>query len=158
MLISLAFVCSCIQDTETGYEGRLHPGDELPYFELKMSDGRILDTPGLKGFHSVIIFFNTACPDCAQLLPSIQRVYDLHASSPAVLLLVSREEGEESVSEFWKKNGLTMPYAACEDRSVYSLFADAGIPRVYCSDAELTIVAEAQEKGCLQAIRDFLVD
>lgn len=152
----LASLCSCVMEKGPEYEGLLHPGDKLPYFELSMNNGRIMSTRDLEGGPSVIVFFNTACPDCAGLLPEVQRLYDIYSSTPVVFLLVGREEGEESISEFWKKNGMTVPYAACENRYVYSLFASAGIPRVYCADSQLTIVSEALEEKCLGVICDFL--
>lgn len=49
-------------------------------------------------------------------------------------MCISRAQSGNDVAAYWQAQGLDMPYSAQTDRSVYALFATAGIPRVYVSD------------------------
>ena len=96
-----------------------------------MNDGRTLTDESMGETVSVIMFFHTSCPDCRQVLPQMQKIYDEYASKSVQIALISREESAESIDIFWKEKSLQMPYSAQRSRMVYELFAKTGIPRVY---------------------------
>lgn len=108
-------------------------GDAIPYFELTLNNNNQINTKNLLGKPSAIIFFTTSCPDCREMLPYIQRLYDTY-SNDVNFLLISREENSNNISTYWTEQGLTMPYSAQEDRSIYNLFATTRIPRVYITN------------------------
>lgn len=135
---AMALPCSCIKEDEPDEEVVV-VGDRLPDFEVTMSDSTTLTGAMLREGVSVVMFFHTACPDCQQTLPHMQRLYDEYANEGVRFALISREEGETSVAAYWKEQGLTMPYSAQDDRSVYELFAYRRVPRVYVSDATGTV-------------------
>ena len=137
--VAALMAAACIRDRMP--EGAdLRPGDTLPSFRVTMNDGSKISSGNLRGKVSVIVFFHTGCPDCRQELPVIQRIYNLYGSSGDVTVCcISREESASGISAYWQENGLTMPYSAQEDRSVYSLFASTGVPRVYISSGDLVI-------------------
>lgn len=137
--VAALMAAACIRDRMP--EGAdLRPGDTLPSFSVTMNDGSKISSGNLRGKVSVIVFFHTGCPDCRQELPVIQRIYNLYGSSGDVTVCcISREESASGISAYWQENGLTMPYSAQEDRSVYSLFASTGVPRVYISSGDLVI-------------------
>jgi cytochrome oxidase Cu insertion factor (SCO1/SenC/PrrC family) len=79
MMLSLAGVLSaCIREKITENEVKL--GDSLPEFEVTMNDGTVVSDTSLKGEVSIVMFFHISCPDCQQVLPSVQRIYDDYAS------------------------------------------------------------------------------
>ena len=127
----------CIKEEQKGAD--LKVGDMIPDFEVVMSDGRVVTDDDLKENVSVVMFFHTSCKDCQQTLPVMQRIYDEYASESLPIVLISREQGKESVSTYWKKNGLEMPYSAQYSRKVYNKFASTGIPRIYVNDRGGTI-------------------
>lgn len=100
-----------------------------------------------RGSGGVIVFFNTSCADCRAELPVVDAAYRtlLTAGQPAPglpgfdIICISRAEGPASIASFWEEQHLILPYAACEDRSIYNLFAPAVIPRIYLIDPELHI-------------------
>ena len=128
-LVVLAGLCGCVKENPRGAD--LKVGDILPDFEVMMSDGTIVTDDVLKESLSVVMFFSTVCKDCRQTLPHIQRMYDEYALKGVRFALISRSELESSIILFWATNGLTMPYSAQKDRSIYELFAREGIPRIY---------------------------
>ncbi len=128
---------SCIRD-RIPQGADLQPGDRLPDFSVIMSDGTSFSSADLDGKVSLIMFFHTGCPDCQAELPVVQQIHEEFGLQIAICC-ISREEGPETVRTYWLENGLTLPYSAQEDRSVYSLFAGMGVPRVYVSGRDRVI-------------------
>jgi peroxiredoxin len=128
----LAVLSGCIKEKQTGAD--LKVGDRLPDFEVVMDDGTVVTDEILSESVSVVMFFHTSCPDCRQVLPQMQKVYDEYASAGVRIVLISREDPKESVESFWRENGLKMPYSAQNDRKIYEKFAATRIPRVYVNE------------------------
>ncbi len=126
-------VAGCVKE---GSGRNLEVGDEVPGFEVVMSDGSVVTDESLRGNVSLIMFFHTGCPDCREELPVVQRIYDEYASKGVVFAVVGRAESREVVEAYWEENGLEMPYSAQEDRSVYEKFAKTRIPRIYINDRD----------------------
>lgn len=134
VLVTAVMMVSCIKDDVSGAD--LKPGDSLPDFEVVMNDGSIVSDNSLKGYVSVVVFFSTVCPDCQQVLPVVQEASEEYAQKGVVFALVSREQGEEDICDYWAANGLYMPYSAQQDRKVYEKFAKSVIPRIYINDKD----------------------
>lgn len=144
----MGIAAGCIFDDVDGNGAEIKVGDRLPEFSVTMNDGTEVNPSMLEGTVSCIVFFHTGCPDCRNVMPLIQKLYDEYAASSSMenhsdegrqnvrFVLISRAEGEESVARHWKEEGFTMPYSAQDDKSVYSLFASSGVPRVYLSDRD----------------------
>lgn len=138
MLLCLLLTgCSSIEDDET--KERVAVGDRVPLFSVEMvKDGErsTFSTAQLTG-ETVIVFFNTTCPDCQRDLPKLNQYYLKHKVDEGFqMVAISREEGEEDVAAYWKDNGLQIPYSAQNDRRIYELFASSIIPRVYFVSAQ----------------------
>lgn len=134
VLISSLFV-SCINDDEIAVR-ECAIGDRLPDFSVTMSDGTSVSGASLRETASLILFFHTSCPDCQQVLPIIQRIYDEYASAEIQFAFISREEDATTIATYWESQNFTMPYSAQANRNIYELFATSRIPRVYISDSE----------------------
>ena len=129
-VLAAAFALSgCIKEEHTAAD--LQVGDTLPDFRVEMSDATTVTDDMLKETVSVVMFFHTSCPDCQQVLPQMQKIYDEYASKSIQIALISREEAAETIDAFWKEKGLKMPYSAQNNRVVYETFAQDRIPRVY---------------------------
>lgn len=104
-------------------------GDALPAFSVRMEKGETVTSEDLSLGRCLLVFFHTGCPDCVRELEDLQPFYDRHGAELR-LVLISRSEGPESVREYWRAHGYTMPYSAQKDRRVYDLFSRSGIPYV----------------------------
>lgn len=124
-------VSACIKERPTGADLKI--GDMLPDFEITMNDRSVVTDDDLMEGLSVIMFFHTSCPDCQNALPVMQKIYDEYAPKGVPFVLISREEVQQDVEFFWKREGLEMPFSAQETRDVYELFARTRIPRIYIS-------------------------
>ena len=132
MLLVLCTV-SCIKDDEPAQRD-LAVGDTIPDFTVLMNDGTSVTGASLRKGISIVMFFNTGCPDCRNTLPSVQQIYDEY-SKEVLFALISREQGDDEIKQYWESQSYTMPYSAQTDRNVYHLFATTRVPRVYiCKD------------------------
>ena len=136
LLTAVLSLVSCIKEKQTGAD--LSVGDRIPDFTVEVSDGTSLTGAQLRQGVCCIVFFTTICPDCREILPHVQRLYDEYADKGVRFAIISREDGYESVSTYWMEQGFTMPYSAQSDRTVYELFARTRVPRVYiCRHGEI---------------------
>ena len=129
VLAVMMCLAGCINEKIEGAD--LKVGDMIPDFEVVMDDGSVISDDILKESVSVVMFFHTSCPDCQQVLPEMQKIYDKYASQGVNIALISREESEMSINAFWEKKCFNMPYSAQNGREVYLKFARERIPRVY---------------------------
>ena len=126
---ALLLSVSCIKDKPSGAD--LAIGDALPDFQVTMNDGSTVSDESLKQGVSLVMFFHTTCPDCQNVLPKVQSLYDEYVAKDVRFAIISREEDSESVQKYWIEKGLTMPYSAQETREIYSKFARTRVPRIY---------------------------
>ena len=123
---------SCIKEKQTGAD--LKVGDYLPDFKVVMNDGTTISDEMLEKEVSVVMFFHTSCPDCQQVLPQMQLIYDEYCSDDIRFAIISREQDSDEIEAFWNENWFTMPYSAQNDRKIYEKFAQTRIPRVYINE------------------------
>lgn len=116
----------------------INVGDTLPAFTITMNDGHQLSTSQLKGKPSLIVFFSTTCPDCQRELPRLNERYLAHGTD-TTFVAIAREQTATTVCDYWQQNDFSLPYSAQPDRTVYSLFALRGIPRIYISNAQCIV-------------------
>lgn len=139
MLLCLLMTgCSSIEDDHEVTE-RVNVGDRVPSFSVEMvKDGEriMFSTSHLTG-ETVIVFFNTTCPDCQRDLPKLNQYYLKHKADEGFqMVAISRAEDEDAVAAYWKDNGLQIPYSAQNDKRIYELFASSIIPRIYFVSAQ----------------------
>ena len=128
-LVLLFSLISCIKEKQTG--ANLGVGDAIPDFSVVMNDNTAVTGSQLSSGVCCIVFFTTLCPDCRQVLPVVQKIYDEYVFNGVRFVLISREEGSDTIAEYWSDQKFTMPYSAQTDRRIYELFAKTRVPRIY---------------------------
>jgi peroxiredoxin len=74
-------------------------------------------------------------------LPHLQAIWDeFRGNGDFRMLVVGREESDQTVKDFRRKRGFTFPMAADPHRSIYNKFASQAIPRTYLISRQGTIV------------------
>ena len=133
----LCMLVGCVIDEpgeSSGDTDLVRVGDRLPSFSVEVVDSNsryTFSSDALTG-PTVIILFNTSCPDCQRELPVLNDYYLRHCSEPGFqMVAIAREETEESIQAIWQAQGLSIPYSPQSDRRIFNLFATATIPRVY---------------------------
>ena len=116
-------------------------GDPVPQFSATTADGDQFSINEAAGDVVLINFFATWCGPCRAELPHIEQIWTDRGNDPHFrLLVIGREETNESVVEFRESNGFSFPIAADPDRDIYSLFASELIPRTLVISPGGTIV------------------
>lgn len=155
------FLAACADDKKENPDV-VRVGDAVPEFSVTMNDGRAISAASLKGRVAVIVFFNTACGDCRNYLPRVQRLYErVRGGGVAELrdvefVPISRAQPETEVEAYWREQRFSLPYSAQTDRKVYERFALMRIPRTYVIDAKGVISAafddaDAPDENTLEA-------
>jgi peroxiredoxin len=145
-ILVLLSLISCIKEKQTGAD--LVVGDTVPNFTVIMNDGTQVTGKEIRQGKACVVFFTTVCSDCKATLPHLQMIYDEYHSKGVQFALISREEGQESVSKYWEEQKFTMPYSAQIDRKVYELFAKTRVQRVYiCKDGVIKAIFTDQPQN-----------
>lgn len=133
-LTLLVVVSGCVTEKNEP-EWYLKTGDALPEFTVTTIDGQRISSADSYEAGMVIVFFNTTCRDCQRDLPEIQKQYEANLELPEperdIYICIAREEGADDIERYWTENHLTLPVSPQPDRTVYSLFASIGIPRIF---------------------------
>jgi len=107
-------------------------GDMAPSFTITDISGAEFVLDDLRGKVALVNFFATWCGPCLLELPHIQELWDDNRDNDDfVLIVIGREETNESVTAFRSNNSYTFPVASDPSGSVYSLYAKELIPRTY---------------------------
>ena len=128
-ILAFAAVSCAKSDANAVYPG---VGSRLPSFTVTMKGETSVSSADLSSGLSLIVFFHTMCEDCQKELEILQPFHDDHRNEFPIIL-ISRAEGDDEIAEYWERHDFTMPYSPQEDRSVYDLFSDSGIPHVVLS-------------------------
>ena len=75
---------ACVNDDEPEVRTLVAAGEQVPQFEVVLSDGTPVSSQSLLGRWYVIAFFDTSCSDCRRELP---RLEEFHLMRPDVPLL-----------------------------------------------------------------------
>ncbi len=138
LLIILAFVfcTACIGEDGPPTVERVDVGDPVPEFMLD----DLVSPRDFVGQRSLIVFFVSTCPDCRRELP----VIDEACRDLPDLQAIAISRGEALDPGEWPYPSLH--YYADPTASIYGLFAEHTVPRVYLIDESGTIVWKAIER------------
>jgi peroxiredoxin len=110
----------------------VHVGDLAPSFSISDTSDSEFVLDELQGNVVLVNFFATWCGSCLKELPHLQKLWDEYRENDNFkMIVIGREETNESVVEFQAKHGYTFPMASDPNRTSYSLFAKELIPRTY---------------------------
>lgn len=117
-------------------------GEMMPEFSSYTLGGQNVSSTELGGKMSIVVFFDTRCPDCKSELPEIEDIWKHYVNS-INLLCIAREEDAAHIESYWDGMGYTMPVVAPGDRKIYNLFdrdSGSGVPQVYIFNAERILI------------------
>jgi len=125
--------CSGSGDGPTPEEATLvHRGEAAPEFSLQTLSGEEFDLSAERGKIVLLSFFATWCPPCREELPHLEKeIWQKYRQKNFRLLAIGREHTMEELKPFVGKLGIGFPVAADPERTVFSLYAEAFIPRLF---------------------------
>lgn len=131
--VSLLFL-SCIKEEASNdmVINHVNANDQVPTFAVEGPDDISFSSKQFVGKQSLLIFFGTYCSDCKKVLPVIEEVWkELKNDKKFLLVPIARKESVEDITKYWTDNQYTMPFYLDPEGSVFALFANNTIPRIY---------------------------
>lgn len=106
--------------------------DPVPAFTVKYDGNTTFSSTSFIGKNSYLLFFDTGCGDCRREMPVLQEALNTLKSNPDFqFVAIARGQSKEEIDKYWQENNFTMPVYLDPDKSVYNLFANTTIPRLY---------------------------
>jgi peroxiredoxin len=119
-------------------------GDRLPQFTVTTLDGERFSSTGVKGKVLVLNLWATWCSPCRIEMPRLEKeIWKNSDPNDFAMIAIARGETNEQITAFRKASGFTFPMAADPDRSIFKLFASAGIPRTFVIARNGTILYQS---------------
>lgn len=116
---------------EYGYLVKI--GQQIPSFELTLSNGKKVSSDSWKGKVVMLQFTASWCGVCRKEMPFIESdIWQKNKRNPNFVLFgVDRDEPLEKVRQFQKDIGITYPMALDPQANIFGRFADkkAGVTR-----------------------------
>ena len=109
------------------YEEFISAGQTLPIRSIVDVNGQTMDL-GSKDKRKLVILFATHCPDSNRALKALNQS-ELLDDKSIEIVAIAREETVETVIAWRDRHGIRTPLAVDPDRSIFKMFAAAGIPR-----------------------------
>ena len=154
LLVSIICVSECLaQDEVVSYT---KVGQKIPAFSITDTAGKNTGTNELKGKVALVNFWATWCAPCRTELPRLEKeVWLKFRSDDFAMVAIAREQFEKEITRFRDKVGFTFPIASDQNKEIYNLFGNAGIPRSYVVGPDGTILF--QSSGYIEAEFDRMV-
>ncbi len=137
-IVFIAALASCggIDDGGTkGIKNYVVVNSAVPSFSVTGENGTgaaEFTSSWFVGKRSVIVFFNSECPDCEREMPKIRTAWAELQSKGIIFICISRKETVEAVAKYWNKSGFyPMPYYLSQDGAAFYKFANSYVPRIY---------------------------
>lgn len=145
-LVLLLTACSATKQPEKiEYLFYTVAGDPLPINQVTDVSGKQVDLTD-PSKRKLVILFATWCSDSQRALNALNQS-DLLQKPDLEVIAIGREHTAQQLSEFQQKNNYQINMAADPDRSLYSRFANAGIPRFIMVGKDNVIIDHVVAEG-----------
>ncbi len=120
---------------------QVHVGDTAPAFNGLLMDGTPFSLKAQHGKVVVLSFFATWCPPCRDEIPHLEsEVWTRFRGPNFAMVAIAREHKASDLGEFITQMEMTFPVLPDPDRSIFSQFADAFIPRTIIIDPKGRVI------------------
>jgi thiol-disulfide isomerase/thioredoxin len=120
----------------------LRVGESVPNFAVKDIQGRVINNDYLEGKRTLVAFWSTTCPHCAQMLPELREWERTRTGSDPQLLLFT--DGDEEAA---KTFDLSSPVVVDPGYKTAELFGMYGTPSAVLIDEDSRFLTETAIGG-----------
>lgn len=121
-------------------------GQQVPDFEVKMTDGKVVKMSELKGKLVLVNFWGPQCCHCLVEMRRFQKdIIDRFKGKVVIVPIDSKKSDLATVKQVGEKQGFKFPLAYDESGKVAELFfmPKHGIPRTFLIDPKGKIIYQA---------------
>jgi peroxiredoxin len=142
-------------------------GEQLPDFEMELTDGSRVSTSGLRGKVVMLQFTASWCSVCRKEMPHIEKdIWNKYRTNPQFALFgIDMDEPLEKVIRFGKEAGISYPLALDPGAAIFYTFAakNAGVTRNVIVDKTgkivfMTRLFKEDEFNKMKKVIDILVN
>ncbi len=136
LVVVTCLACSCSKKKEQGKAPpNITEGVKAPGFTVRDLNGKEVNLAELQGKVVLVNFWATWCPPCREEIPSMVKLNRLMADRPFQMLALSVDEGgRQTVEEFFRRKGVSLPTLIDTDQQVAKLYGVTGVPRSFIID------------------------
>ncbi len=155
------------KEVPADYGYRVKPGQQVPDFEMTLTDGKKVKISDLKGKVVMLQFTASWCGVCRKEMPHIEKeIWGKHRNNPDFALFgIDLAEPLVKVVKFGKEVGVTYPLALDPGGKIFYTFAEkgAGVTRNVIIDKTgkiifLTRLFKEEEFNQMKKVIDKLVE
>lgn len=141
LILPVSIFYSCIKDDENiKTENYILTGDNIPVFEITDNENNLKSPGDFLGKKTLLVFFTTTCPDCRRDMPFAEYAHLQLETQGLNVITIGRGETRQTVNDYWSELDLSMPYFPDTNRTVFELFANQTIPRIYFIDEKGIVI------------------
>jgi cytochrome c biogenesis protein CcmG/thiol:disulfide interchange protein DsbE len=135
-MIALAMLCFMISMPSPGWS--VEVGDPMPEFTIQTFDANSSSRTSLEGKPSLLIFWNTWCPNCMKELPQINRLAETLGPKGLKVLAVNTaiNDTENKARAYWEKYDYVFPSGFDRSFKVSQIFGVRGVPTIFLVDSK----------------------
>ncbi len=113
-------------------------GESLPDFTLRTFAGANSSRATLAGKPTLLVFWNTWCPNCLRELPEINRLAEEFGPRGLAVLAINTgiNDSEDKARAYWKNHGYVFPGGFDHDFAMMQAFGVRGVPTIFLVDAK----------------------
>lgn len=120
-------------------------GEQLPLSEVVDIDGNKIDLTN-PNKRKLVILFATWCSDSQRALTALSKS-DLLEDNELEIVAIAREQSEKEIRKFQEERNFSFQMVTDEKRELYSIFANAGIPRFIMVGKDNLIIDHVVAEG-----------
>jgi peroxiredoxin len=135
---SIVLLCLAVSLSACSKNGTPVPaveGKQAPDFTLSDLAGKKTTLSDLKGSVVLVNFWATWCPPCREEIPSMAALNRIMTGKPFRMLAISIDQGGKgAVSDYFNRNGVSLPALLDSDAKVGNLYGITGVPETFVID------------------------
>ena len=124
------------------YGFKVWTGNDVPDFEVTMTNGKAIKMKKLRGKVVLLDFVGTQCTPCIAGLKKFKKeIFERFKGKDLVVVpVIVKYKNEEDIKKFQERFGFDFPFGKDKDRKIANLFFEGGIPRYFVIDRKGKIV------------------
>lgn len=128
---------------------------EAPVKSFTLIDGKEFSLENNRYYLVVLMFFDLKCNHCVQAIEEIEQDRSSYEKENGYFLIgIGRGHSKEELLQWVSDNNIKMAIVADEDKTIYSQFADKGVPWFFLVDDKAVI--QSSGLGWSQKVRKLL--